>query len=510
MAKLTVGNIYTILSCCDTKVLDLFKESMRYQNEFFRRKASNFRIPEHTYMISNKGVFYTGLLNLAVKILKEHEIDFEIEDSRPFTKHPDPETAITTFLDMPLKPRDYQLEAFVKGLKRVRGIFDLPTSAGKTVIIGGLIKAWGLKTLVLLKSKDLANQIRQELSEMYNIPKSEIGYIGSGIYKPKHITVGLVGSLSSTKSSDLDKIKEVEKYLKSVEAIFVDEVHNAKSASYKKVFDNTPKATVRFGFSATPEGSKIKVQAGEDKVSTDIILHSYVGPKIFKISTKDLASKGYLSIPKIVMVNNDIKCDDIMLDFDEEYDRFIVKSKIRNKIICDIVHAHYINGDSVIGFVVNISHGKSLARKLINEYNIPKDHFRFVHGNSSDREESLKDFKDGKLPILFGTVLNEGLNFMPNVGINISGNESEKYAKQRLGRILRKPKDLSTGDVDLDKINRVTYYDFADNGHFIFSRHSCERYDTYRNEGHEIIHAPTENIAAFIQKEREVKDGSQD
>lgn len=507
--RLIVGNIYSTIEDPEDKVIPHFREIMRFKNDFFKRKASNFAIPEFTYLINKKGVFFTGIVNLAIKVLKELKEqnaieDYEVVDQRRFTKHPNPDAALDFFFNLPIKPRDYQTEAFVKGLTKTRGIFDLPTSAGKTVILGGLIGAWStllnLNCVVILKSKTLCEQLRQELSEILKVDIKEIGYLGGGKNIIKQITVATVQTITSFRSSDLDKNKKMSDYLKSVDVIFIDEVHNATSDSYKKALTSCVNASVCFGLSATPMSSKFKVEEGKAKEDRDILLHSYVGPKIFRITTKQLAEKGYLSIPEIVMVNNKIDFDEVYLDFDEEYERFIIKSKARNKLICDIVYNHYIKGDSIIGFVVSIAHGKKIAKMLIDEYNVPPKDLRFVHGTSSDRTETIDNFKKGKLPIMFGTILNEGLNFMPNVGINISGNESEKYAKQRLGRVLRKPKSKETGDVDVNEVNKVTYYDFVDDGHFMFLKHSKLRREIYENEGHQIIDLNQEQVINYIEE----------
>lgn len=494
MVAITIGSIYSTVEC-DKKILLGLKTVLKYENDFMARKASQYRLPQYSYLINDNGVFFTGLVDTTVRWLTANNIPYTINDTRLITQSPsieDIKLRLRTldYIDPPVQLRDIQMDVLIAGLSSTRGVVSACTGFGKTVTLSSLILAWDLKTLVICDSKDLARQLVDEIAYFTG---ETPGMIGDGIFRIKQVTVGMVQSLSGKKSKNSKKIKE---FLESIEYVVLDECHHIQATTWRSVVRRCKNASIVHGFTATAFASKVKGEKGDNN-SKDILLTAYIGPRIANITTRYMIELGYLADPTINMVSNTIDYDGVTLEYSEEYQRYIVRNEERNRLICQITAEAYSKGEQVIIFVTRLEHGETLAEMMANEFGISHSNVAFVSGESDDRDRTtfLQDFKDGELPILIGTVLSEGLNFFCNVGIIAAGGDSDKNTIQRLGRILRKKKDPVLGDVDTSVPAFVNLYDFSDKGHPFFSKHSGNRFRRYRKEEHEVKVIDVEDIS---------------
>lgn len=492
MIEIAVGDLHSQVNG-DPKVVKELRNILCYENDIKTRQASEWRIPQYNYLMKPNGVFFSGLLSMVVKFLKMNNLEFEITDLRRIKEAPPFEEVSARlrglkFADPPIELRDYQLEAVLSGLERTRGIIEAATGAGKSIILASLIMAWGKKTLVLVDSKDLAAQLREELSSVLGKP---VGLIGSGVYDEQEVTVGMVQTLSSKRGAK--KSKKIQAFLNTVEYLCMDECHHAQSNTWRATIRACSNASIFHGFTATPYTSKIKCEDGstDDK---NILLRAYIGPSITKIKTKFLIEEGWLAKPTIEFIENDLYWDEQPLAYVDEYTRIITKDEDRNRKACQFIAEAYNDNKQCIGFITRLDHGEIIMEMLVSEFGVDPEHIMFVTGevDSRSRKDQIKSFKDGHLPILLGTVLNEGLNFFCDAGINISGGDSIKSTIQRLGRVLRKVKNPETGDVDTHIPAFVRYADFTDNGHPYFSKHSNNRRLIYIEEGHDVIDKESE------------------
>ena len=253
-----------------------------------------------------------------------------------------------------------------------------------------------------------------------------------------------------------------------------------QSNSWKKISRRCKNASIRHGFSGTPETSLVQTEDGRE--TQDEYLEAYLGPKLFVETTKDLIDDGWLAEAEVRMIDNDLYFDGQPLNYNDEYERIVVEDEERNTQICKVIKNSYENGEKVVGFVDRIAHGENIKNRLVNEFGIPCDDLSFVHGSCYNRDEMIEEFSEGSSRILFGTVLSEGLNLACDVGINMSGGQSNIETRQNIGRILRKDKK-EDGDIDKDEDQKVKFYDFLDKGHPWFGKHAKNRMDIYRSEG---------------------------
>jgi len=491
MVLIEVNDYRSQLNGVTTKLIKILRRYLRQENDFWARKH-NPRMPKYKYFVTKKGSFLTGFLPRVVTLMKRAGVEYKIEDKRRIRKMPDMGVAKLHLDDMeiggnPLKLRDYQLESLVRGYKKTRGIFDLATGAGKTVIMAALVKTWRKKTLVVINSKDLARQLRGELEEYMDEP---VGFIGDGLWQPEQFTVAIDKTLTSSKGKK--KRARIKKYLESVEYLIFDEVHHLQSNTWRSISKSCKNASLRHGFSGTPETSTIKRSDGTEG-NRDGLLEGYLGPTIHEISTKWLIDAGWLARPLIKVVRNDVYFDSNPLTYNKEYDRIIVGDEFRNRAICELTLSEFKDNGQTIGFVTRIEHGERLMDMMATDFGIPKDGMAFAHGSSYSRDEDIEAFKQGDLPILFGTVLSEGLNFHCDLGIKAGAGKSGIQTKQEIGRILRKEK-MANGEVNTDREETVTFVDFQDNGHPWFAKHARRRIRTYKAEGHELEYVDVDDL----------------
>lgn len=485
MIKIEVGNLHSKIHA-PRKVIDGLRRMCRYENDYMARRASNFKIPQFYYLMKTDGAFFTGLLDHVVGWLRHNSLDFEIYDYRT-VQEPPPDDVILAklrgmkFLNPPIKLRDYQLDAVIGTLEQTRGLVEIATGGGKSLSMSSSILLWDKKTLVLVDSTDLAHQLREDL-EFIN--GEFIGLMGAGEFSEGRVTIGMVQTLSNKRGSKKKK-NQIAKFLQSIEHVVIDECHHAQAGTWREVLRKCKNASIVHGYTATAMTSKVVGE--EDVTNLDILLRAYIGPNICKIRTKELIEKGWLARAEIFFIRNELYFDGECLPYMEEYERIIVRDRVRNLKACKIIADAYRAGEQVIGFVTRIEHGETIAEMLEQEFDVPPEAIAYVTGESnvSDRKGALKEFKEGQMPILLGTVLSEGLNFFCDVGINISAGDSAKNAIQRLGRVLRKKK-TETGDVDRSEDACVRFYDFTDDGHPYFFKHGRNRMDVYREEGHPV------------------------
>tara|TARA_R100000458_G_scaffold59951_1_gene73199 strand:- start:22209 stop:23615 length:1407 start_codon:yes stop_codon:yes gene_type:complete len=354
-----------------------------------------------------------------------------------------------------LRP-EYQTPAVQLAINSERGIIHHCTGAGKTVIMAHLIHALPHPTLILVPSLNLLNQNYKEMCKFFS--KDVVGIIGEGKWEPNYITISTVQTLWSHMKKESEDLK---KFFKQIDMLLIEEAHHINTGSYTlqnsyfKICMHL-NARYRFGLTATP---------GDEKSIERDLLEGVTGRVIHEVKSSQLIKWGYLTQPKIKMINcfmNPIH------DWKLAYDKNILENKDRNKKIVDAARVYANQGKSVLITVTRVKkHGRVLLEAL------PES--RFMSGSTTgvEREKILDDFKNKKFNILISTVVNEGVNIPAmDVIILAGGGRSDKMTIQRVGRVLRK----SEGK------NEAVIIDFFDKDRSILQKHSQTRLRLYKKE----------------------------
>ena len=388
--------------------------------------------------------FYTGLLAFVREILKKHNIEFEKIDNR---KRPPINMPELKFNPPPnYEERDYQKFAVDRSLKFTRGVLEIATGGGKTMVVAKLISE--IKTypfVFYVLTKDLMEQAHRVLSETLN---TTIGRIGDGMLDIRKINVCTIQTAvralnynnpkfkisdyqfddldewDETKIENMEKLEQIKKLIQEARGVYVDECHHVSSKTCEDVLSGSSSAFWRFGGSATPyreSGDEIKIQA-------------MFGSKIVEISASYLIKKGYLVKPYIIFVpvDTDIKFH----SYQKVYEHAVSKNDVFNRGVAELANHMVANGLSVIILVQHYPQGDFLKTL------IPNSDFITSRMTSEQRTESLEKLRTRERMVVIGTsLLDEGVD-VPSLDVIImaGGGKSCTRVNQRVGRTLRKQK----------------------------------------------------------------------
>ena len=103
-------------------------------------------------------------------------------------------------LNLPFEPRDYQLEAFNTAIQYGRQLLLSPTASGKSLIIYLLARYYEKKTVIIVPTTSLVEQMTKDFIEYgYKIPICKI-YHGQEVFDAP-ITITTWQSFSKAKRS---------------------------------------------------------------------------------------------------------------------------------------------------------------------------------------------------------------------------------------------------------------------------------------------------------------------
>jgi superfamily II DNA or RNA helicase len=212
--------------------------------------------------------------------------------------------------------RDYQ-EDLLDSLKgKTVGVVQADTGAGKTVCFVALAEKLKTTCLVLVHTKELAEQTRKAFAKLLGLELGQIGLLGSGKWELKPISVGLHQTLTRM---DSERQAEIKDYFGLVIA---DETHLVAASTFYRNM-NKLNSKYKFGFSATP--------IREDGLTR--VIHWACGPLVHSVPKDKLAD--VLIRPTHEQIHTNFE---YFLFDTSEYGimlGFLAENKARNKLILD-------------------------------------------------------------------------------------------------------------------------------------------------------------------------------
>lgn len=344
--------------------------------------------------------------------------------------------------------RPYQADAATAALKYGRGIVQVPTGGGKTVIMCKVIADLGLRTLVLVHTKDLLYQNKAKIEALIG-GIEKVGQVGDGIFELGDVTVATVHSISGKVGGmDLSKVSlseydeddvlvvkteartdvrtdELLDYLRTVDVVCIDEAHHTPATMTYNVVQSMD-AYHRFGLSATPWRDDCK----------DIMITAAIGDTVYSVNTSKLIEMGYLVAPVIHIARIPPVHFPRSAKFSTVYSKYITNNDTRNKVIAAIARREVSASRQVLILVTKIRHGNILSKQYL-----PDIENRFLTGGErgTKRKELLHEFARRDYPLLIATTLaDEGLD-IPTLDTVIlaGGGKSTTRTLQRIGRAIR-------------------------------------------------------------------------
>lgn len=491
MKKLTIqiGNITSkIVEYVDPETQATLKKALSYiiSGAQFSTFAQLGWDGTRNLLNTRNNSFPTGLLKKARTTLNNLGIEVELKDLR------EKPTGFPIILKN-VKLRDYQEEC-VKEMCRVgRGLIQVATSGGKTIITSALLANLGVNSLVIVPTKELLKQTSSELSKFLGI---KVGIIGDGEKEIGKITVATFQSLTTSKNvkkrkydpennrwhtvDDKEVIirQDLKEYLDNVECVFTDESHHLAASSLQQIYDACPNAYYRFGCSATPFHD----------TDEDVLIEAVTGRLLKKFSASYLITNNWISQPFIHLMQ--FKQDRLPTGttYAKAYEQRVIKNAERNDLVRRLAEMEADRGNSVLISVRQINHGEIIYKLLKGKY---KNKVVFLNSkvNSNKISEVLQQLSKKEVLIVIATsLINEGIN-VPSLDTLIFAScpKSPIITMQLVGRVLRRTETKNT----------VNVYDIQDYGCKYLTSAGKERVNIYMTEPAFILREIT-NFEAFL------------
>jgi len=352
--------------------------------------------------------FLTGALPTIKQLLRGRGYLYRIRDQR---------TRASSIPAWRLKGavlRDYQKEVVEEAVRRGRGLIDIGTGGGKTMLAAAIVARLGVPTLWLVTTRVLLEQTRRHLFELLG---QEPGIIGGGVRRPDRLTVALIQSFDAG-NGDLS--------IWSSGTLVFDEGHHAAASTYQEMIR---RLSPRFQFYL----SAVPFRSGSDQA----ILDALAGRPLTggKYSARFLIEHGY-ACPVVVRIERGrITGPMSEKPFSTIYKEYIVENAERNEKIASFAKEETENGHSVLVLVDWIEHGSEIKRRIGRRCD-------FAHGKISGRKlrAATDRFASGRLKCLIATsgLFQEGVNISGiHVLIAAGGLKSKARVVQSIGRGMR-------------------------------------------------------------------------
>ncbi|MFB6105914.1 MAG: DEAD/DEAH box helicase [Halobacteriaceae archaeon] len=337
-----------------------------------------------------------------------YEAGYPVQDDR------DLETGDPLEVDLRLELRDYQRDWVERFLDAGSGVLVGPSGSGKTVAAMGVLAAVGGETLVLVPSRELAAQWREELLAHTTLTPGQVGEYHGGAKQLRPVTVATyqIAGMDRHRSLFDDRRWGLVVY---------DEAHHVPSPVARVSADL--QSTHRLGLTASP--------VREDEKETDI--YTLIGPPV-GTDWDALFEAGHVAEPEVeiryVPMDDDAEAEHGAASGHERR-RVAATNPAKLDAVRDVLAEHPERKTLV--FVEYLDQGDEIAAAL----DAP-----FVSGETphSERARLFREFRAGQRQVLVvSRVGDEGID-LPDaeVAVLASGlGGSRRQGTQRAGRTMR-------------------------------------------------------------------------
>lgn len=284
--------------------------------------------------------------------------------------------------------RPYQENFVDDALIAKGGVMVAATGAGKTVAGIALASRLQQRTLILVKSKDLAEQWRDAIKQLTGL---DAGLIGGGKNtEGEQFTIGLTQTLCKRDCSELN-----------YGLVIADECHNLPASQAFTVM-NGLNCQYRYGLSATPQR----------RDNMEFMIHGAIGEVCAEINQDQLQGK---VLPVCIKtLQHDFNAE---VDSWTEFLNVLVDDESRNLIII----GHAIKASQSMGTVIlcaQVRHCELLA-SLCNDRGVKA---LVLHGQLPTKQRAERMSQASEAPLIIGTLslLSEGID-LPHLSALIFG-----------------------------------------------------------------------------------------
>ena len=408
-------------------------------------------------------LLYCGLIHQLEQFCKSRDYELELDGDFGDTEFSlvEAENFIKK-LEPKHQPRDYQIEAFVHGVRKRRALLLSPTGSGKSLIIYLLACYYRTKTLIIVPTTSLVHQMASDFED-YGLPK------------------GMVHKIMSGEEKDSDKIffvstwqsiyKLPKKWFQQFNVVIGDEAHLFKAKSLTSILSAMDNCKYRFGFTGTLDGTQ----------THKLVLEGLFGAVKKVTTTADLMEQKHLAeltIKALVLkYPQETRKSMCKADYQAEMD-FLVRSDARNKFIKNLTLS--LKGNTLLLFQYVEKHGKVLHDMISQESGDRRVFFISGAVDGADREDIrriIETERDAIIVASYGT---------SSTGINIKNLSNVVFASPSKSRV-RNLQSIGRGLRTTETKTTATLYDIADDLSWKSSKnhtllHFVERIKIYNSE----------------------------
>ena len=338
-----------------------------------------------------------------------YEAGYPVRDDR----HLEEGDALDVELDLELRP--YQRDWVSRFVEAKSGVLVGPPGSGKTVAALGVMAAIGGETLVLVPSRELAEQWREQILEHTTLTDEQIGLYHGGEKRIRPVTI------ATYQTAGMDRHRMLFDERRWGLVVY-DEVHHIPSPIHRRSADLQTKH--RLGLSATP----IREDDREKEIFT------LIGPPI-GTDWEALFEAGYVAEPEVeirlVPWGSEMDKNEYGSAEGHEKRQLAAMNPAKAEEIREILRSH--PGEKALVFVEFIEQGERLAEA----FGVP-----FVSGETphARRRTLFREFRQGPRDVLVvSRVGDEGID-LPNAELAIAASGlggSRRQGAQRAGRTMR-------------------------------------------------------------------------
>lgn len=435
--------VYVKVSCDEGMAFELrehftffvpgYKFNPKFRSRLWDGKIRLFNTQSRT--------IYRGLAPHIVRFCQDREYTYKYDDEvydEEFSLVEAQEFVKT--LNLPIEPRDYQMDAFVHAIRARRTLLLSPTASGKSLIIYLIARYINVpKLLIVVPTISLVSQLAGDFEEYGFDSDTNVHKIFSGQTKhtDKPITISTWQSLYTMPKD----------FFHQFDAVIGDEAHLFKAKSLVDIMVNLTRAKYRIGTTGTLDGTK----------THKLVLEGLFGPVHKVTTTKELMDKKVVAdfdIKCLLLKHPDAICQALKKATYQEEIEYLVLNESRNNFISNL--ALSLTGNTLVLYQYVDKHGMLLF-DIINRKKAPGRKAFFVYGKTdAEMREKIRHIveqeKDAIIVASFGTF---------STGVNIRNLHSVIFASPSKSRI-RNLQSIGRSLRRSDTKDSATLYDIAD------------------------------------------------